>query len=212
MPRSAAVNERIREEQRAKILDAARKLFARKGMAATMAEVATEASVSHGLVYHYFANKEAIFRELVERAMRSGIEIAHHALEMTGPPEERLHSLLVQTFEGLRHHPEFVLLIHQVLSDEATPDTFRELVVQQGQTSQNVMRQLIVEGQQAGQIAGEDPDQMVAAIQACLLGLALATTFQSPEQFQAHFPDVKIILRMLGCEWRSAPARVTMNT
>jgi AcrR family transcriptional regulator len=45
-PRTEEVNERIRDEQREKILDAARRVFARKGFAATkMADVAAGASV-----------------------------------------------------------------------------------------------------------------------------------------------------------------------
>jgi len=66
MPRTEAANQRRRSAQREKILDAARKVFARKGMAATMGEIAAEASVSHGLAYHYFANKEALFHALVD--------------------------------------------------------------------------------------------------------------------------------------------------
>jgi AcrR family transcriptional regulator len=67
MPRTKEANARMRKEQRAHILEAAWEVFARKGMAATMAEIAAEASVSNGLVYHYFPTKEALFAELVER-------------------------------------------------------------------------------------------------------------------------------------------------
>src|SRR5258708_8598648 len=78
MPRTKEANQHIREEQRAKILDGARKVFARKGMAATMAEVAAEASVSQGLAYRYFASKEAIFHLLVDPALHTSIPRIHH--------------------------------------------------------------------------------------------------------------------------------------
>lgn len=48
MPRNTAENSRIREEQRAKILEAALRIFARKGLAATMADIANEARISQG--------------------------------------------------------------------------------------------------------------------------------------------------------------------
>jgi AcrR family transcriptional regulator len=198
MPRTEEANQRIREEQRAKILDAAMIVFARKGMAATMAEVATTAEVSYGLVYRYFANKETIFAELVERVLRNSIRAIERILEMPGTPEERLHFLLSQALEGLREHPEFVLLTHQVLRDEATPDELRKLVQKQGWTYRAVMRQLIVEGQAAGQVAETDPDQLVAAVSACIGGLSLGLTWQSPEQFKENFPDIEIILGMLN--------------
>src|ERR1700676_4875211 len=71
MPRSEEVKQRMREEQRTKILEAASKVFARKGMAATMDDIAAEASISHGLAYRYFASKEAIFHTLVEQTFRA---------------------------------------------------------------------------------------------------------------------------------------------
>ena len=43
MPRTEEANQQIRQEQRTKILNASRNVFARKGRAATMADVAAEA-------------------------------------------------------------------------------------------------------------------------------------------------------------------------
>jgi len=60
MPRTPEANQRIREAQRAKILESARSVFARKGMEATITDIAAEAQISLGLAYRYFADKEAI--------------------------------------------------------------------------------------------------------------------------------------------------------
>ena len=70
MPRTEEANRKIRDEQRSNILDAARKVFARKGSSATMAEVAEEAGVSDGLAYRYFPSKDAIFKDLAEGMLR----------------------------------------------------------------------------------------------------------------------------------------------
>lgn len=56
------------EEKRRVILDAAVRVFARKGYhAARVGDIAEEAGVAHGLLYHYFRSKEevlaTIFRE-----------------------------------------------------------------------------------------------------------------------------------------------------
>ena len=67
MPRTEEANQQIREEQRTKILAAAAKVFARKGKAATMADVATETGISQGLAYRYFASKEEILTTLVKQ-------------------------------------------------------------------------------------------------------------------------------------------------
>ena len=49
------------------IVDAALKVFSTKGYASTrMADIAREADMSYGLVYHYFENKEKLFDAIVE--------------------------------------------------------------------------------------------------------------------------------------------------
>ena len=49
------------------IIDAALKVFSTKGYASTrMADIAREADMSYGLVYHYFENKEKLFDAIME--------------------------------------------------------------------------------------------------------------------------------------------------
>jgi AcrR family transcriptional regulator len=54
-----------------KIMDAAENLFASKGYdAATIGEIGKLAGVNSALLYYYFANKEAILRQLMETAIQ----------------------------------------------------------------------------------------------------------------------------------------------
>src|SRR5262245_24095294 len=62
-------------DRRRELLDAAVRVFARKGFhASRVGDIAEEASVAHGLLYHYFRSKdevlETIFREAWERLAR----------------------------------------------------------------------------------------------------------------------------------------------
>jgi AcrR family transcriptional regulator len=196
MPRTEEANQRIREEQRAKILEAALKVFAKKGTAATMAEIATAADVSYGLVYRYFSNKETIFQALVELLTQSGAERMQQFLEMPGTPGERIDFMISNIVEARRERPEFFQLFYHVLEDETLSEDFRERISRQGQLIQNTIRQLIVEGQATGEVAGGDPDQLVIAVMACFDGLS-RMAFRAPEQLKKHFPDARIILRML---------------
>ncbi|MGO8948807.1 MAG: TetR/AcrR family transcriptional regulator [Ktedonobacterales bacterium] len=66
--------------------------------------VAAEASVSHGLAYRYFANKEAIFRELVEQALQGGSAILQRLSERSGTSGERLFFLVSSLVESRRKH------------------------------------------------------------------------------------------------------------
>jgi AcrR family transcriptional regulator len=59
----AKVSQAHLEARRRSILEAAAKVFSRKGVAtATMAEIAQEAGISAGAIYRYFASKEHLAR------------------------------------------------------------------------------------------------------------------------------------------------------
>ena len=160
-----------------------------------MGEIAAEASVSHGLAYHYFASKEALFRALVEQLMDPALITMQHLLEKPGTPGERLGFLVSMLVEGRREHPEFFQLLSQVLSDETTPNDLRERIGRQNQVFREVLRQLIVEGQESSEIAEGDPDQLVTLVAISLDGLS-RLALHDPEQFQKHFPDAKLFLRI----------------
>ncbi|MFQ6058255.1 MAG: TetR/AcrR family transcriptional regulator [Anaerolineae bacterium] len=61
----AARKERLIKERRAQILEAATRVFARKGYrGATIREIAAEAGVAEGTIYNYFKNKDDILISL----------------------------------------------------------------------------------------------------------------------------------------------------
>ncbi len=67
MPRTKEQFEKIKEERSKSILKEALWLFSTKGYASTtIDDVAVAANCSHGLLYHYFPNKEALFISLME--------------------------------------------------------------------------------------------------------------------------------------------------
>jgi len=105
-PRTEESNQRIREEQRERILEAARMIFAHKGFTDTkMTDVAAAAGVSYGLAYHYFKDKEEIFTRLVEWALNGALGLMQQALEMPGTPWDRLHWFLSQSLQGRGNLP-----------------------------------------------------------------------------------------------------------
>ena len=58
---------RTRSDKRARILDAAIRVFARAGYhGARVSDIAREAGIAYGLVYHYFRNKEEILASAFE--------------------------------------------------------------------------------------------------------------------------------------------------
>lgn len=67
MPRTKEANELVRKKKKKLICNSALRLFCKKGYEKVgMDEIAKEAKISHGLVYHYFAKKSDILNELVK--------------------------------------------------------------------------------------------------------------------------------------------------
>jgi AcrR family transcriptional regulator len=197
MPKSEEANQEIREQTTKKILEAARKVFARKGSAATMAEVAVEAGVSQGLAYRYFPSKEAILTTIVKQSAEADGGPAERIKKIRGTPAQRLAILISYLVEERRVNPEYVQAMYQVITDDTLPNDLRKLVAKNGKTIQDIMLLLIIEGQEKGEIARDDPEQLLAAIMACINGLVRRAELLDREGMRKHFPDVKIFLRML---------------
>jgi AcrR family transcriptional regulator len=196
MPRTGQVNQLIRETQCTKILDGARKVFALKGETATMSDIALAAGVSQGLAYRYFNSKEEIFKTLLKQAVETSFATMQNVMEMPGTPKERLDFLITKMLESRRERIEYSQLISKAFESDTTPDEQKELIRKQVQNYQKVLRQLIVDCQSTGEVADDDPDQLMMAITASLEGLA-RLALRQPLQFEKHFPNNEIILRML---------------
>ena len=66
-PRTKVQVTQLRDERRAQLLKAASNVFSRIGFhAANVSDVATEAGVSQGTIYHYFKSKEELFMAVFE--------------------------------------------------------------------------------------------------------------------------------------------------
>lgn len=197
MPPTVHEEERSQDAQRLNILEGAKRALARKGQAATMADVAQAAGVSQGLAYRYFASKEQIIRELVEHALEQATlatsQPPHDKLLTSG---ERLTQLITRLVEHRRDNLELFQLLDQLLSADKAPNAVTELIRRHRAAFLDELRQLIVAGQANGEVAADEPDRLVIAIAAMLEGL---TRFglHDPEQFQRLCPEPGIILRML---------------
>ena len=130
MPRTAKQNEQIRAVTRAAILDSAMRLFAEKGYATTTTRnIATEAGLSVGLMYHYFSNKESLLQAVFDYVM-ARIDEVITAVLINKPPGERLPDLLRAIFDLLAGEPEFWGLLYSLRTQPAISavlgDDFRQ--------------------------------------------------------------------------------------
>ena len=197
MPRSGETNQRIRDEQRGKVLQVAADVFARKGLAATkMTDIAAAAGMSYGLAYHYFRTKEQLFAEVVEQAVRGTIGLYQQAEAQPGTPWEQLTWLLSQILLGLEHFPAFGKVVLQVYTSDAVPSALRDVVRQERQVTRKIVQRLLAAGQADGQVAAGDPAHLATTLLACMQGLAFESLFAEGE-VMTTLPSVEEILRLV---------------
>lgn len=103
MPRRRLTREESRERTRARIIDAAAKVIARRGFhGASVDEIAQEAGYTKGAVYSNFDSKEDLFLTLLEERMESRLEEVREAFAR------------VDTFEDIRGEAQaFAKIIDQ---------------------------------------------------------------------------------------------------
>jgi TetR/AcrR family transcriptional regulator, fatty acid metabolism regulator protein len=79
------VTERTADRRR-ELLDAASRVFARKGFRASrVGDIAEEAGVAHGLLYHYFRSKDEVL-ETIFREMWGSLVVETQRIEESGTP------------------------------------------------------------------------------------------------------------------------------
>jgi AcrR family transcriptional regulator len=198
LPRTPQANRRLREIQRTKLLEAAHRVFGRKGARATMAEIAKEAGVSQGLAYRYFPSKVAILSRLVRQLTEQGGGPAARLNALPGTPGERLRLAVAGILQAHRDQPEFYQFIYQVTRDPTLPRTLRPIVQKGGGGLVRGLRELVVEAQSSGELEPADPDQLVEALAALLEGLLARGSRVDPEVARQRFPANALVLRLLG--------------
>ncbi|MGZ8868331.1 MAG: TetR/AcrR family transcriptional regulator [Thermoanaerobaculia bacterium] len=103
------------ERSRRHILDAALKLFSHRGYGATSVnDIAEEAGLSKGNLYHHFPDKETIFRELLDRYFlaMSQPDFPFNKALATGTFPENLEELGHAARDAVRNYREYVALIY----------------------------------------------------------------------------------------------------
>lgn len=102
---------------RARLLDAAKRVFERDGfLAARISDIAGRAGLSHGSFYHYFDSKEEVFREVAER-MEAGLtrppSAGEAAAAKDAPPLERIRAANRRYLERYRAEARIMGVIEE---------------------------------------------------------------------------------------------------
>ena len=91
------------DDKREAMLHGAAIVFSRDGYdRASMAQLAGELGVSKGLLYHYYASKEALLFDIVQNHLAALAEVVEEADDPALDPQARLEALVVALLEAYR--------------------------------------------------------------------------------------------------------------
>ena len=105
-------------DSRALILDAAEARFAVQGFdSTTIKEIAGDARVNSALLYYYFADKEALYHDVVSRLLERMADEMAQAFVPGMAPDELLRAFILQQGRTLEANPRLRKLIGRELID-----------------------------------------------------------------------------------------------
>jgi TetR/AcrR family transcriptional regulator, fatty acid metabolism regulator protein len=135
------------EEKRRVILDAAARVFARKGFhTSRVGDIAEEAGVAHGLLYHYFSSKDEVLETIFREHWAVLLDRIHAVESSDDPPLEQLRGIAAAMFDGWLREPDVVcVVVREIARSTEVQERAGELVKPIG-----AIRRIIERGQAGG--------------------------------------------------------------
>jgi len=174
------------EEKRRVILDAAVKVFARRGYhTSRVGDIAEEAGIAHGLLYHYFASKEEVLQTVFREAWARLLDALHRVEASDESPPERLRHIAAILLRSWKHDPDLVrVLVREVARSpqlNQQVDEIREAFL--------VIRRVIEHGQEEGAFRADIDARLASwilygALEELLTGWALGQLPDGDEEVE----------------------------
>ena len=117
------------EDKRRQILDAAVRVFAAQGYEASrVGDVAREAGVAYGLVYHYYGSKDAVLEAVFREAWGRLLAAVAVAEETGADAAEQLGLVVKIVLRAWRDDPDLVrLLVREITRNPQIQDELDEI-------------------------------------------------------------------------------------
>ena len=195
------------EEKRRLLLMAAVRVFARKGYhASRVGDIAEEAGVAYGLLYHYFQSKEDVLLSVFRETWRALIATIRSVEEAGDPPREQLRKVAEILLRSWRRDPDLVrVLVLEVTRSPHLPGEMDEIVA-----SFAAIQEIIERGQADGSIRADLDARLASyifygAVEELLTGWVLGRLPDSEEDVaRAEHTLVEIVTGGLAPELATA--------
>src|SRR5205814_9877909 len=136
------------EDKRRLILEAAVRVFARKGYhTCRVGDIAEEAGVAHGLLYHYFRSKDEVLECIFKETWADIVAASRMVEETDEPARDRLSGVAKILLRAWRRDPDLVrVVIREVVR---SPELQRR--VSEVHEAFAAIERIVVRGQEEGE-------------------------------------------------------------
>ncbi|MBI5105967.1 MAG: TetR/AcrR family transcriptional regulator [Solirubrobacterales bacterium] len=137
-------------EKRRVILDAAVRVFARQGFhTCRVSDIADEAGVAYGLVYHYFRSKDEVLDTLFLERWNVMLDAIRETDAQPIPAREKLHAIASFIVESYRHDPELMKVI--IVEVTRAANSFGQTHLAKIREAYELIAEIVRKAQQAGE-------------------------------------------------------------
>ena len=124
-------------------------MFARQGFHSTrVSDIADEAGVAYGLVYHYFSSKDEVLNELFSERWSLLLAAIDEADASSESPRSKLTAVAAFIVDSYRHEPELMKVI--IVEVTRAANSFGRTHLPQIRRAYESIAKIVAEGQEAG--------------------------------------------------------------
>ena len=149
------------EDKRRLILNAAVRVFARRGYhTSRVGDIAEEAGVAHGLLYHYFRSKEELLETIFRETWRDVLDAVRAVEETDESARDRLAGVAKILLRSWRRDPDLV----RVLVREVTRSSHLQRRIDEIDEAFAGLERIIARGQTEGEFRADLDARMVSYV------------------------------------------------
>jgi AcrR family transcriptional regulator len=175
-------------DKRRLILDAAVRVFARQGFhACRVSDIADEAGVAYGLVYHYFASKDEVLDTLFLERWSVMLELIREVDGEPLPVRGKLEAIASFIVDSYQHDPDLMKVI--IVEVTRAANSFGNTHIATIREAYDLIGGMISDAQDAGLFKADIDSRFAAmafygAIEQLLTGWIFELLPQGPEDFK----------------------------
>ncbi len=175
-------------DRRRAILDAAVRVFARQGFhACRVSDIADEAGVAYGLLYHYFPSKEEVLNTLFLERWGVMLEMIREVDRKPVPVREKLGAIASFIIDSYRHDPDLMKVI--IVEVTRAANSFGQTHLGQIREAYRMIGEIVTKAQQEGIFKADIDAEFAAmtfygAIEQVLTGWIFGLLPQSDEDLE----------------------------